>query len=41
MLGKETGLGAIISRWEKFRFNPPPSQKELSALASVVQVDVS
>jgi hypothetical protein len=41
MLGKETGLGAVISRWEKFRFNPRPSQEELEALAGVVQVDVS
>jgi len=39
-LGKETGLGAVIARWEKFRFNPRPSQRELEALASVVQVDV-
>lgn len=41
MLGKETGLGAIIARWEKFRFNPPPSLHELEALANVVQVNAS
>ena len=22
-LGKISGLGAVIRRWEKFRFNPP------------------
>ena len=39
-LGQKTGLGAVLGRWEKFRFIPPPSDKELAALASVVQVDV-
>ncbi|MCF3583295.1 hypothetical protein L2E76_22605 [Planktothrix agardhii 1811] len=24
-LGKMAGLGGAIARWEKFRFNPPPS----------------
>jgi hypothetical protein len=28
--------GAIISRWEKFRFNPPPSPSQLATLAVVV-----
>jgi transcriptional regulator with XRE-family HTH domain len=32
--------GAIISRWEKFRFNPPPSPSQLAALAVVVGVEV-
>ncbi len=40
-LGTETGLGGAIARWEKFRFNPPPSQKELEKLAKIVQVDAS
>ncbi|WP_373529505.1 TniQ family protein [Nostoc sp.] len=29
-----------IARWEKFRFNPPPSRQQLEALAVVVGVDV-
>jgi len=38
-LGKMTGLGGAIARWEKFRFNPPPSREELEALAVVVGVE--
>jgi transcriptional regulator with XRE-family HTH domain len=38
-LGKMTGLGGAIARWEKFRFNPPPSRQQLEALAKVVGVD--
>ena len=38
-LGKISGLGAIIGRWEKFRFNPPPNQAQLEALAKVVGLD--
>jgi hypothetical protein len=34
-LGKAAGIGAAIARWEKFRFNPPPSRQ---ALAKVVGV---
>ncbi|MEH1796056.1 helix-turn-helix domain-containing protein [Nostoc sp.] len=39
-LGKAAGLGSAIARWEKFRFNPPPSHQQLEALAKVVGVDV-
>jgi transcriptional regulator with XRE-family HTH domain len=39
-LGKLTGLGAVISRWEKFYLNPFPTRQELEALASVVGVDI-
>lgn len=39
-LGKAAGLGGAIARWEKFRFNPPPSRQQLEALAVVVGVDV-
>ncbi|MEA5504858.1 TniQ family protein [Halotia wernerae UHCC 0503] len=39
-LGKAAGLGGAIARWEKFRFNPPPSRQQLKALAVVVGVDV-
>ncbi|MEH2117238.1 TniQ family protein [Nostoc sp.] len=38
-LGKLTGLGAVILRWEKFYFNPFPTQQELEALASVIGID--
>lgn len=37
-LGDLAGIGSVISRWEKFRFQPFPSTKELEALAEVVQV---
>ncbi len=39
-LGKIAGIVAVIARWEKFRFNPPPSQQQLEALAKVVWVEV-
>ncbi|WP_375512206.1 TniQ family protein [uncultured Nostoc sp.] len=38
-LGKAAGLGGAIAKWEKFRFNPPPSHQQLEALATVVGVD--
>lgn len=38
-LGNMAGLGSAIARWEKFRFNPPPSRQQLEALAVVVQVE--
>ena len=38
-LGKMAGLGGAIARWEKFRFNPPPSLQQLDALAVVVGVE--
>ncbi|MGH1394464.1 MAG: TniQ family protein [Trichormus sp.] len=38
-LGKLTGLGAVVSRWEKLYFNPFPTRQELEALASVVRVN--
>jgi hypothetical protein len=33
------GLSGAIARWEKFRFNPPPSLQQLDALAVVVGVE--
>ncbi|MBW4502420.1 MAG: TniQ family protein [Scytonema hyalinum WJT4-NPBG1] len=39
-LGKLTGIGAVISRWEKFYLNPFPTPHELEALAAVVEVKV-
>ena len=38
-LGKMARLGGAIARWEKFRFNPPPSLQQLDALAVVVGVE--
>lgn len=46
-LGKAAGLGGAIAeggalpiaRWEKFRFNPPPTRQQLEKLAAVVGVD--
>jgi hypothetical protein len=38
-LGKITGLGAVVGRWEKLYLNPFPSRQELEALADVVMVD--
>ena len=38
-LGKLTGNGAVIGRWEKCYFNPLPSEQELEALAKVVEVE--
>ena len=40
-LAKAAGFGgAIISRWEKFRFNPPPSLSHLAAVSVVVGIEV-
>ena len=40
-LANAAGFGTtIIARWEKFRFNPPPSPSQLAAVA-VVAVGVS
>ncbi|MTJ53093.1 hypothetical protein FJR38_10775 [Anabaena sp. UHCC 0253] len=38
-LGKAAEVGGAIARWEKFRFNPPPSRPQLEAVAKVVGVD--
>jgi len=38
-LAKAAGLGGAIVRWEKFRFNPPPSRQQLEGLAVVVGVE--
>ena len=47
-LGKTAGLGGAIpegralpiARWEKFRFNPPPSHQQLENFAAVIGFDV-
>ncbi|MBH8566812.1 TniQ family protein [Nostoc sp. CENA67] len=38
-LSKAAGIGGAVARWEKFRFNPPPSRQQLEALALVVGVE--
>ena len=38
-LGQVVGFGAVLVRWEKFYFNPFPTQQELEALAVVVELD--
>ncbi|ACK69430.1 conserved hypothetical protein [Gloeothece citriformis PCC 7424] len=38
-LGQLAGIGAIITRWERFHLNPFPTDKELKALGEVVGVD--
>jgi hypothetical protein len=39
-LGSLAGVGAVVARWERFHFNPRPSQKELEAIASVVELSL-
>ena len=39
-LATAAGLGAVIARWEKFRFNPPPSKQQLAMLATLVGIEV-
>ncbi|MBL1210670.1 TniQ family protein [Geminocystis sp. GBBB08] len=38
-LGKVTGLSNAIARWEKFRFNPPPSLEQLKKLSACCEAD--
>ncbi|MBD1847520.1 TniQ family protein [Cyanobacteria bacterium FACHB-63] len=40
-LGQKTGLGGTLARWEKFRFIPAPTQKQLGGLAELVRLDVA
>lgn len=39
-IGLGAGIGAVVSRWSKLYLNPFPSQEELEALATVVEVEV-
>jgi hypothetical protein len=39
-LSKAAGIGPVLARWEKFRFNPFPSQKELEAIAKLIGLHV-
>ncbi|MBX9255641.1 TniQ family protein [Desmonostoc muscorum CCALA 125] len=38
-LSKAAGIGPVLARWEKFRLNPVPSQKELEAIAKLIGLD--
>ncbi|MBD1867720.1 TniQ family protein [Cyanobacteria bacterium FACHB-471] len=38
-LSDAAGIGFALSRWEKFRFNPFPSRRELAAMAKLVGLD--
>ncbi|MEH2385133.1 MAG: TniQ family protein [Nostoc sp.] len=39
-IGKEAGVGAIVTRWKKLYLNPFLTQQELEALAKFVEVEV-
>ncbi|MGV0107485.1 Helix-turn-helix domain protein [Nostoc sp. DSM 114160] len=39
-IGKEAGVGAIVTRWKKLYLNPFPTQQELEPLAKFVEVEV-
>ena len=39
-LGKSVGLAGTIARWEKFRFNPPPTEQQLKKVAGAVGVSL-
>ncbi|MEH2184514.1 TniQ family protein [Nostoc sp.] len=39
-IGKEAGVGAIVTRWKKLYLNPFPTQQELEALAKFIEVEV-
>ncbi len=39
-LGELAGIGGVISRWEKFRHNPYPSDKELTALGELLGLEL-
>lgn len=39
--GRETGLGALVGRWERFYLNPHPTEAELAKLAVTVNVPVT
>ncbi len=40
-LGKATGLGGVLGRWEKFRFIPFPSEEELKAVGELIGLSVA
>jgi hypothetical protein len=38
-LSKAAGIGPVLARWEKFRLNPFPSEKELEAIGKLIGLD--
>lgn len=38
-LSKAAKIGPALSRWEKFRFNPRPKQKELEKMGKLIGLD--
>ena len=39
-LGNFAGIGSVTARWEKFRFNHFPTEKELEAVSKIMEMDV-
>jgi TniQ len=39
-LGQLAGIGGVVARWEKFYYNPFPSERELTALGNLLGVDL-
>ncbi|MBT9315113.1 TniQ family protein [Leptothoe spongobia] len=39
-LSRLAKMGPVLSRWEQFYFNPPPTQTELEAIAKLISLDV-
>jgi TniQ len=38
-LSQEAGLGIALARWEKFRFNPFPTEEELETIGKLIGLD--
>lgn len=38
-IGKNTGLGGTIARWEKLYFNPHPTEAAIQSLAQLLEVE--
>lgn len=38
-LSQEAGIGPVLARWEKFRFNPFPTKEELEAIGRLIGLD--
>lgn len=38
-LSQEAGIGPVLARWEKFRFNPLPTKEELEAIGTLIKLD--
>jgi hypothetical protein len=39
-LSKQLNLGVTLWRWERFYFNPPPSEDELAVMGEIMDIDV-